>query len=158
MVDARLSIPIGTRRLEIRTGDITAIPADAIGNAANAQLRGGTGVNGAIHRAGGPAIMRELNSIRQHIGHCLPGAAEVLRSCYSACVRLADSHGIESLTLPAISTGVYGYPLQEAADVAVSEIVARLRCDTISLERVSFVLFGAAPFRAFATAALRQLS
>ena len=183
MLDARLEIAIGSREFALQTGDITRVPADAIGNAANTRLAGGGGVDGAIHRAGGPSIMRELDAIRAGIGRCPPGGAvvtgagnlparwvlhavgpvyeggdageaRILRSCFARCVELAEELGARTLTLPAISTGVYGYPLDEAAAVAV-ETVAGALAGGARLRRVSFVLFGDAAFEAFAMAALR---
>ena len=171
-------VVIGDRMLALRSGDITKIPADAIGNAANAALRGGGGVDGAIHRAGGPAIMHELNAIRQRIGKCAPGdavatgagnlparwilhavgpiyhdgthgEAETLASCFRRCMELADTLGAESLTLPAISTGVYGYPLDAAADIAVRTVTGILRDSETQLSRVTFVLFGNESFHTF---------
>jgi O-acetyl-ADP-ribose deacetylase (regulator of RNase III) len=128
--------------LELLQGDITRNSADAIVNAANSALAGGGGVDGAIHRAGGPEIMRELDGIRSHIGHCPAGSAVVtsagrlparfvfhavgpvyrggqqgeaalLGSCYSTCLDLALEHGARSIAFPSISTGVYGYPIEE---------------------------------------------
>ncbi len=173
-----LEVAIGDRTLALLSGDITKIPADAIGNAANSGLRGGGGVDGAIHRAGGPAIMRELDAIRRRIGKCaagdavatgagnLPaqwvlhavgpiyqdgtqGEAETLAACYRRCMELADELGARSLTLPAISTGVYGYPIGPAADIAVRTVAEFLRGPETQLSRVTFVLFGNAPFHAF---------
>ncbi len=181
MLDAKLEIKINGRQLRLETGDITRVPADAIGNAANSELRGGGGVDGAIHRAGGPSIMQELNLIRSRIGHCPPGEAVAthagrlparwvlhavgpvyrdgsageaakLASCYRRCLELAEEFGARSLTLPAISTGVYGYPLNEAAAIAVS--VRSMAEDSTALDRVTFVLFGNEAFKAFAKAAI----
>jgi O-acetyl-ADP-ribose deacetylase len=137
------------RTLVLMEGDITSVPADAIVNAANAALAGGGGVDGAIHRAGGPAIMRELEQLQPR--HCptgsaaattagnLParyvfhavgpvyrdgrhGEAELLASCYRTAMRMAEERGCASITFPAISAGVYGYPLREAAAIAVREV------------------------------------
>lgn len=182
MPQAPLELPIGSRVLALMEGDITKVPADAIGNAANSQLAGGGGVDGAIHRAGGPAIMRELDSIRAEIGRCatgdavatgagnLParyvlhavgpvyrdgarGEARQLESCYRRCLQLATERDARSLTLPAISTGVYGYPLDAAAGIAVRTVAGFLHSEETVLERVTFVLFGAAAFAAFERAA-----
>jgi len=181
-----LVITIGERTLALQSGDITKVPADAIGNAANSALRGGGGVDGAIHRAGGPAIMRELDAIRERIGKCTPGDAvatgagdlparwvlhavgpiyrdgrhgepEALASCFRRCMELAGELGARSLTLPAISTGVYGYPLDAAADVAVRTVVEILKAPETRLRRVTFVLFGKAPFEAFQRASNRLM-
>src|SRR5450432_2078678 len=121
----------------LREGDITRIAVDAIVNAANSALAGGGGVDGAIHRAGGPGIMRELDEIRARIGHCptgsavatgagrlpakyvfhavgpvyrdgLHGEADLLASCYRTCLELAEDRGVQVISFPAISAGVYG--------------------------------------------------
>ncbi len=170
------------RILTLVQGDITQVVADAIGNAANAQLAGGGGVDGAIHQAGGPSIMRELDVIRRESGGCATGAAVVtsagelparwvihavgpiyddgsrgepdqLRSCYRRCLELATELGAGSLSLPSISTGVYGYPIQAAADIALGTAGEFLRERETSLRRVTFVLFGRAAFDTFATSA-----
>ena len=183
MIQATLEFTIGSRVFALLTGDITRVKADAIGNAANSGLAGGGGVDGAIHRAGGPSIMRDLDRIRAQIGRCPPGdavvttagdlparwvihavgpvyrgggqgEAETLESCYRRCLELADEVGTESLTLPAISTGVYGYPIEEAAAIAVRTIAGEVAADHTNVRRISFVLFGDGPFQAFARAAL----
>lgn len=182
MPQTPLEFDIGDRLLVLRMGDITKVAADAIGNAANSRLAGGGGVDGAIHRAGGPSIMRELNTIRQQIGHCPPGEAvatsagnlparwvlhavgpvyrdgssgepEALESCYRRCLELATQHQARTLTLPAISTGVYGYPVDAAARIALREVVRFLGAGQTSVASVTFVLFGDAAFSAFARAA-----
>ena len=183
MIQAKLELTLGSREFALLTGDITKVAADAIGNAANSQLAGGGGVDGAIHRAGGRSIMRELDVIRNRIGNCragnavatragrLPaqwvlhavgpvyrggqhGEAEILASCYRQCLRLADELGAESLTLPAISTGVFGYPLDEASEIAVRTVAGSLTSAEAGARRASFVLFGDRVFQAFARAAL----
>lgn len=152
-------------------GDITRVAADAIVNAANSALAGGGGVDGAIHRAGGPGIMRELDGIRKQIGRCPTGGAvatgagrlpakyvfhavgpvyrdgkhgepELLRSCYRTCLAMAEERGIGTISFPAISTGIYGYPLEEAAAIATDEAKAHLEAPATRVERVVFVLFG----------------
>src|SRR5690348_16357559 len=139
------------RKLTLREGDITRVAADAIVNAANAALAGGGGVDGAIHRAGGPEIMRELDRIRAEIGRCptgsaavtgagkLPaqyvfhavgpvyrdgrhGEAELLAGCYRRCLELAEERAVRTISFPAISTGIYGYPQKEAAEIAIREV------------------------------------
>src|SRR5438105_2158990 len=136
-------------------GDIVRVEADAIVNAANSALAGGGGVDGAIHRAGGPSIMRELDGIRGKIGRCETGSAvvtgagnlpakyvfhavgpryrdgqhqepELLASCYRTCLDLAEKHGAARVSFPSISTGIYGYPMEEAAAIAVGEVVRHL--------------------------------
>lgn len=165
----------GAGTIALVQGDITRVAADAIGNAANAALVGGGGVDGAIHAAGGPAIMAELRA--RHPGGTptgtavatgagrLPGRwvihavgpvwrggghgeAELLAGAYRASLRLAAELGARTLTLPAISAGVYGYPLDGAADVAVRTVAAELQAGA-PLERVTFVLFSDAALRAF---------
>lgn len=166
------------RRIVLMEGDITRIPAGAIVNAANSALAGGGGVDGAIHRAGGPAIMRELDAIRAQIGRCptgnavvtsagdLPaqfvfhavgpvyrggrqGEAELLASCYRKAFELANRRGVETLSFPAISTGVYGYPLEKAAAIAIREVKAALE-EPGPVREVIFVLFGKPAFDTYA--------
>ena len=159
--------------------DITKVAADAIVNAANSALAGGGGVDGAIHRAGGPEIMRELDGIRAKIGRCPTGSAvvtaagklparyvfhavgpvyrdgaqgepELLASCYRKCLELADEHGVETISFPAISTGVYGYPLEDATEIAVREVKSYLERQVGSVQKVVFVLYGKNAFNAYA--------
>ena len=165
--------------MEAVEGDITQIAVDAIVNAANSALAGGGGVDGAIHRAGGPQIMRELDEIRRVAGGCPTGSAvaagagrlparfvlhavgpvyrggrhgepELLASCYRTCLALAEERGLSSISFPAISTGVYGYPIQPAAEIAVREVQAHLDKADVSLRRVIFVLFGRAAYQVYA--------
>jgi O-acetyl-ADP-ribose deacetylase (regulator of RNase III) len=157
------------RTIELREADITRVAADAIVNAANSALAGGGGVDGAIHRAGGPEIMAELDQIRRKIGRLpagevvatmagkLPakyvfhtvgpvyrdgrhGEPEVLARCYQNCLRLADEKDITTVAFPAISTGVYGYPLADAAAIAVREAIAHLKVPACVVQRVIFVV------------------
>jgi O-acetyl-ADP-ribose deacetylase len=158
------------KKLRLMVGDITKIRVDAIVNAANSGLAGGGGVDGAIHRAGGPAIMRELDAIRANAGGCPTGSAvatgagslpaqyvfhavgpvyrdgrhrepEQLANCYRACLDLADQHGVRTMSFPAISTGAYGYPLEEAAAIALETIAARLKDPLCAVKDVLLVLF-----------------
>ena len=167
------------RKILLMEGDITKVPADAIANAANSALAGGGGVDGAIHRAGGPEIMRELAVIRQRIGHCPTGSAvattagrlpakyvfhavgpvyhdgkhrepELLASCYRTCLGLAEERNIESISFPAISTGIYGYPLEDAAPIAIREVKVHLERDDVHLRQVIFVLFGRQAYDSYA--------
>ena len=183
MSRAELRIGVKDRDLSFIVGDITKVPADAIGNAANSRLAGGGGVDGAIHRAGGPAIMRELDQIRARIGQCPAGDAVAtragtlpaqwvihavgpvyrdgqsgepmaLRSCYERCLELSDELGARTLTLPAISTGVYGYPMDLASKIAVGAVGSKLSGSETRVESVTFVLFDDAAFRQFAATAL----
>jgi O-acetyl-ADP-ribose deacetylase len=173
-------------RVVLREGDITRVAADAIVNAANSALAGGGGVDGAIHRAGGPEIMRELDRIRSEIGRCPAGGAaatgagnlpakyvfhavgpvyrdgrhgepELLASCYRTCLELAESRGVETISFPAISTGVYGYPLDRAAAIALREVVGYFALPDRKVRTAIFVLFGRRAYDAFA-AALKQLA
>jgi O-acetyl-ADP-ribose deacetylase len=161
--------------------DITKETSDAIVNAANSSLLGGGGVDGSIHRAGGPAVLAECRTIVSKIGR-LPagqvvittggrlaaknvihtvgpiyrngelGEPELLASCHRESVRLADEHSLRSLSFPAISTGAYGYPVTEAAPIAISATADALR----SAEHViacRFVLFDISTVRVFERAA-----
>jgi O-acetyl-ADP-ribose deacetylase len=174
------------REIVLVEGDITQIAADAIVNAANSALAGGGGVDGAIHRAGGPSLMRELDEIRARIGRCPAGDAvvtgagklpakyvfhavgpvyrdgrhgepEALASCYRRCLDLAGEHGVRRMAFPAISAGVYGYPLNEAAEIALKEVAAFLGRPDCTVERAIFALFGAQAFQAFQRAAEKLL-
>jgi len=158
-------------KIELREGDITRVAVDAIVNAANSALAGGGGVDGAIHRAGGPGIMRELDEIRDRSRGCPTGSAvatsagklparwvfhavgpvyrdgshgepELLASCYRKCLALAEEHGARTVSFPAISTGVYGYPLEDAARIALAEVKAHLAKEGAKVEKVIFVLYG----------------
>ena len=158
--------------LALWEGDITKFAADAIVNAANSKLIGGGGVDGAIHRAGGPAIMRELDVIRARTGGCPTGSAvvtgagklparfvfhavgpvygdgrhgepELLASCYRTCLELAEQNDAKTVSFPSISTGVYGYPLEAAARIAIQRVAEFLRRPECKIERVTLVVFGA---------------
>lgn len=151
--------------IEIVQGDITREQVDAIVNAANSGLRGGGGVDGAIHRAGGPAIMEECrklggcdtgdakvttggNLAARYVIHAVGpvyrngkhGEADLLASCYRRSLELALKHGCASVSFPAISCGVYGYPIPEAAAIAVRTVKAFLKSNR-GITRVRFVLF-----------------
>jgi O-acetyl-ADP-ribose deacetylase len=160
-------------RIELAQGDITKFTADAIVNAANSSLLGGGGVDGAIHRAGGPAILEECRGL----GGCNTGDAkattagklparyvihtvgpiwrgggnredELLASCHRASLELAESLGCSSVAFPAISTGAFGFPVERAARIAV----AATRDAIGTLDRVTFVLFDGNTYDAFASA------
>jgi len=172
--------------LSFLEGDITKVPADAIVNAANARLVGGGGVDGAIHRAGGPSIMRELDAIRPSIGRCQTGQAvvtgagelparyvihavgpvyrdgeqgepDLLASCYRVSMQLAAEKSARTITFPSISTGVYGYPMVAAAGIAVGTVSAELSAPGCPIERAAFVLFGAEAFGVHVRTAERLL-
>ena len=157
------------KKLRLVVGDITKIRVDAIVNAANSGLRGGGGVDGAIHRAGGSTIMRELDEIRASSGDCPTGSAVVttagalpaqyvihavgpiyqdgkhgepaqLASCYRKSLELAGEHGARTVSFPAISTGAYGFPFHLAAPIAVETVQYHMkRCSGI--EDVIFCCF-----------------
>lgn len=160
----------GGKLLRLVVGDITRVAADAIVNAANAALAGGGGVDGAIHRAGGPVIMRELDQIRARIGRCATGSAvastagalpakwvfhavgpvyrdgkhgeaALLASCYRTCLKMAEERGARVVSFPSISTGAYGYPLEEAAAIALDTVIGWLERAETQMREVIFVLF-----------------
>lgn len=153
------------RRIEVVEGDITTLHVDAIVNAANSSLLGGGGVDGAIHRAAGPMLLEECRRLggcptgqaRLTRGHRLPaahvihtvgpvyrdgtsGEAEKLASCYTESLDLAHQHGFRSVAFPCISTGAYGYPAEEACEVAVNAVVGWLRSHELP-EVVTFCCF-----------------
>lgn len=157
------------KRVEVIMGDITALAVDAIVNAANSGLRGGGGVDGAIHRKGGPRIMDECDAIRNRQGGCPTGEAVIttagmlpakyvihtvgpvwqggrvdedrlLSNAYTNSLRLAVEHDIRSLAFPNISTGVYGFPKGRAAQIATDTVREFLKRDT-SLKRIIFCCF-----------------
>jgi O-acetyl-ADP-ribose deacetylase (regulator of RNase III) len=167
-------------RVELVRADITKENVDAIMNAANRSLSGGGGVDGAIHRAGGPSILEQCRRIIAELpDHALPtgeavatgagnlparwvihtvgpvygvpGAEELLRSCHIESLRVADELGAKTVAFPAISTGVYGYPLEEAAPVAVGAVAQA----STGVEQVRFVLFDARALEMFEQAVHR---
>lgn len=171
-----MKIQIGTSRVELVQGDIIRQEVDAIVNAANSELAGGGGVDGAIHRAGGPRIMEETRT-RYPLG-CPAGDAvvtsagwlparfvfhavgpiwrggqqretELLRSCYRRCLELAVKHDCSSIAFPAIGTGVYRFPVDLAAEHSLVEIRKSLESLTKAL-LVRFVLFDAGTYGGFA--------
>ncbi len=162
-------------QIELLRGDITKIEVDAVVNAANTSLLGGGGVDGAIHRAGGPAILEECRQIRARQGGCEVGEAVIttagnlpaqhvihtvgpvwnggqsgepakLRNCYINSLALADQHKLRTVAFPNISTGVYRYPKAAAAKIAIEAVRTAPKG---SVERVLFVCFDEENFRLY---------
>jgi len=165
-------------RLDLARGDITHETVDAIVNAANSGLMGGGGVDGAIHRAGGPQILEECRRIRRERGPLPPGQAvltaagdlpcryvihtvgpvwqggqsgeaETLASCYRNSLALVIERGLSSVAFPSISTGAFGYPIREAAAVAIATVRAAFLAGVGSVRLVRFVLFSEADLAAY---------
>lgn len=170
------TLKINGTLLELDSGDLTRERVDAIVNAANSTLLGGGGVDGAIHRAAGPELLRECRTLggcapgdaKITLGHSLPaghvihtvgpvyhggarGEAETLASCHRRCLELALEHGLKTVSFPAVSCGVYGYPPEDAAKVALGAVAAFLR-ERPGLEMVRFVLFNKPVLEAFSAA------
>jgi O-acetyl-ADP-ribose deacetylase (regulator of RNase III) len=157
-------------KIELIQGDITKQEVDAVVNAANQGLVGGGGVDGAIHRAGGPSIMADCDRIREERGGCPTGTAvltsagelpaksvihtagprwrggdkgepELLASCYRNSLELAREHGLRTVAFPSISTGIYGYPIDRAAVIALRTVRETLAAHPDDFDEVRFVLF-----------------
>jgi len=164
-----LSAKIGNTRLDIRVADITTLDVDAIVNAANRSLLGGGGVDGAIHRAAGPELLAECRSL----GGCATGDAKITRgyrlkachvihavgpvwqggtadeeallaNCYRSALDLAAAHALTSIAYPAISTGVYRFPADLAARIAVGTVAAEISANPRRIARVIFCCFSPA--------------
>ncbi len=179
-----MKVKINQSVLEIVQGDITQQATDAVVNAANSSLMGGGGVDGAIHRAGGPAILEECKQIVKKIGRLPTGEAvittagrmpakyvihtvgpvwhgggrgepELLANAYRNSLKLAAEKGLESVSFPSISTGAYGYPVEKAAPLALRTVMDFLRGNT-QVKLVRFVLFDDRTFRTYQDA-LNQL-
>jgi O-acetyl-ADP-ribose deacetylase len=157
--------------LALLRGNIVEMQVDAIVNAANSGLRGGGGVDGAIHRAGGPGIMEECRKIggcptgsavattagklpAKYVFHAVgpiysgsPNDERLLASAYQSCLNLAEQHQVKSIAFPSLSTGAYGYPLTLAAPIALRTIIEHIKKPT-GLQQVVVVLFGEASYRA----------
>ncbi len=169
----KTEIKINRSLLSLIEGDITNEETEVIVNAANTKLAGGSGVDRAIHRAGGPSIMEECRKIgrcpmgqavittggnlkAKYVVHTVgpvyingtEGEAELLRSAYWKSLKLASAKGLKSISFPAISTGVYGYPLSEAASIAIKTAADYLKEHT-DIETVHFVLFGSKAYDTF---------
>jgi O-acetyl-ADP-ribose deacetylase len=170
-------VEIGQRTVELRLGDITTFATDAIVNAANSSLAGGGGVDGAIHRAGGPEVMADLErrygrSRQCPTGSAFPGNAgdlparwvihavgpvwhggrdgepDLLRSAYETSFGVARDLGAKTVTSPSISTGIYRFPIELAAPIAIAAARDHLAGET-TIERITFVLFSRETFDAF---------
>jgi O-acetyl-ADP-ribose deacetylase (regulator of RNase III) len=177
-----LAAHVAGGRLTLVQGDITTQAVDAIVNAANSRLMGGGGVDGAIRRAGGPVIEEDCAAIRSRQGGCPTGSAvitraghlacrhvihavgpiwqggglgeaELLAAAYRSALALAADHGVRTIAFPSISTGVYGYPVESAARVAIRAVLDVMqRC---VFDEIRLVLFSSGDFAAYAEA-LRQ--
>lgn len=168
-------------KLSVTQGDITGQSTDAIVNAANSSLMGGGGVDGAIHRAGGPAILEECKQIVARQGRLPTGQAvittggnlkaryvihtvgpvwhggsrneaDLLASAYRESLKLTSERNLGSVSFPSISTGAYGYPVAEAARVAINTVASFLGEETTSLKDVVFVLFDSRTYEAYSAA------
>lgn len=162
--------------IRVTTGDITKATTDAIVNAANSSLLGGGGVDGAIHRAAGPDLLHECRLLggcktgqakitkgyrlpARHIVHTVGpvwrggdyGEPGLLADCYSHSLDLAVAHGLKTIAFPAISTGIYGYPVAAAAEVAIATIRQWLADHPEAIDEIQLVCFNDAAQRAFAT-------
>ena len=178
-----MEFKVGNAILELIKGDITDVEADAIVNAANSTLLGGGGVDGAIHRKGGPKILEECKRIREtewpdglptgkavitsggnlkakYVIHTVGPVwfggfhveAELLKQAYRNTLKLAVSKGLKTIAFPSISTGAYGYPIEEASRIAVGTVKAFLE-NGVRLEKVIFVLFSDKAFEIYLKAA-----
>ena len=176
-----MEVTVNKTKISIVQGDITRQVTDAIVNAANSSLMGGGGVDGAIHRAGGPTILEECKRIVAQQGRLPTGKAvittggnlkakyvihtvgpiwyggsrneaELLSSAYNECLKLATETKLSSISFPSISTGAYGYPVDEAARIAVSTVVSFLNEQKTPLKDIVFVLFDSRTYQSYRTA------
>jgi O-acetyl-ADP-ribose deacetylase (regulator of RNase III) len=168
-----IKVTIDQTQLEVVQGDITQQETEAIGNAANSALAGGGGVDGAIHRAGGPAIMSELRAkykacptgsavitgggnlkaryVIHAVGPRYSGSAkdaELLSGAYRKSLELCTQNKISSIAFPSISTGIYGYPVEEASQIAIKTVKSYLK-DHPEIKLVRFVLFDSNTYRVY---------
>ena len=177
----KMEAEVNKTKVSMIQGDITKRATEAIVNAANSSLMGGGGVDGAIHRAGGPSILEECKRIVARQGRLPTGRAvittggnlkaryvihtvgpiwhggsgneaELLRSAYSECLKLASENKLASISFPSISTGAYGYPVDEAAKIAVSMVISFLKEQATSLKEVVFVLFDSQTYQSYCSA------
>jgi len=173
-----MEIIVNKTKLSLVQGDITKQATDAIVNAANSSLMGGGGVDGAIHRAGGPTILEECKQIVAKQGRLPAGKtvittggnlsakyvihtvgpiwndgknneAQILASCYKESLKMAEAKKLNSISFPAISTGAYRYPLDQAAKVALEAVIWFLKDEAASLKEARFVLFDEGTFGAY---------
>ena len=173
-----MEIIVNQTKLTLVQGDITKQTTDAIVNAANSSLMGGGGVDGAIHRAGGPTILEQCKQIVAKQGRLPPGKAvittggnlpakfvihtvgpywqggrsneaQILASCYKESLKIAEDKKLSSISFPSISTGAYRYPMDQAAKVALETVISFLKEDAITLKEVRFVLFDERTYEAY---------
>jgi O-acetyl-ADP-ribose deacetylase (regulator of RNase III) len=166
MAEPLLTAEVGAARLEIVVADITTLDVDAIVNAANARLKRGGGVDGAIHRAAGPELQAECNTLdgcapgfakitrgyrlpARHVIHAVGpvwsggagGEDDLLASCYRTALTLAAAHRLPALAFPAISTGIYGFPADRAVRIAVGTVASEVSAAPRGIKRVVFCCF-----------------
>ncbi|MGB9782125.1 MAG: O-acetyl-ADP-ribose deacetylase [Moorellaceae bacterium] len=180
-----MEVTVGTTKIVLLPGDITVQDTEAIVNAANEGLWGGGGVDGAIHRAGGPIIAEECRRIREEKGGCPTGQAvitsggnlkaryvihavgpvwaggrkgedELLASAYRNSLALAEQYGLKTIAFPSISTGAYRFPLERAAKIALTTVLSYIREKPQAFTEVRFVLFNTSILATY-EAALRDL-
>ena len=176
-----MELTVNKTKVSTIQGDITKQATDTIVNAANTSLMGGGGVDGAIHRAGGPAILEECKKIVSKQGRLPTGKAvittggnlkaqyvihtvgpiwhggsknesELLKSAYYECLKVATETKLASISFPSISTGAYGYPVDEAARIAANAVVSFLQEQATSLKEVVFVLFDSRTYESYSSA------
>ena len=165
-----MELIINSTKLKLIQGDITKENVDAVVNAANSSLMGGGGVDGAIHRAGGPAILEECRKIVAKIGSLPKGEAvittagnmasrfvihtvgpvwhggerreaELLRNAYYNSLKIGAENGIESMAFPSISTGIYGYPIGKACNIALETVIDFIKSEEYKYSEVRFIVF-----------------